>query len=63
MDKILATYYYHKNLKPCMNISNYSNWFMYSKNYQGYFGLANVAPTIAKLFNLEIPVDWEQSII
>lgn len=29
----------------------------------GDFGLANVAPTIAKMFNLEIPKDWEESMI
>jgi 2,3-bisphosphoglycerate-independent phosphoglycerate mutase len=28
---------------------------------QGSFGLANVAPTIAKLFNLEVPGMWEES--
>ena len=36
------------------------------KNYnikQGCFGLANVAPTIAKLLNLETPSIWESSII
>ncbi|MDF2543855.1 MAG: hypothetical protein K0S47_3573 [Herbinix sp.] len=30
---------------------------------QECFGLANVAPTIAKLLNLEIPAMWEMSII
>lgn len=29
----------------------------------GHFGLANVAPTIAKIFQLEIPKDWEESMI
>lgn len=29
----------------------------------GCFGLANVAPTIANLLNLEIPSIWEDSII
>lgn len=30
---------------------------------QGCYGLANVAPTIAKLLNLEIPAMWEESLI
>ncbi len=30
---------------------------------QGNFGLANVAPTIAKLFGLEIPDVWEESMV
>lgn len=37
-----------------------------SKSYhikQGNFGLANVAPTIAKLFGLNIPDMWEESMV
>jgi 2,3-bisphosphoglycerate-independent phosphoglycerate mutase len=30
---------------------------------EGDFGLANVAPTIAKMFDLEIPAVWEKPII
>jgi 2,3-bisphosphoglycerate-independent phosphoglycerate mutase len=30
---------------------------------EGDFGLANVAPTVAKLLGLEIPVMWEESIL
>lgn len=30
---------------------------------EGNFGLANVAPTVAKLLNLEVPDCWEESII
>ena len=30
---------------------------------EGDFGLANVAPTVAKLFGLEAPATWEKSII
>ena len=30
---------------------------------EGSFGLANVAPTIAKLMDLKIPTSWEKPII
>ena len=37
-------------------------WFKVELN-EGDFGLANVAPTVAKLFGLEAPATWEKSII
>ena len=30
---------------------------------EGEFGLANVAPTVAKIMNLKAPASWEQSIV
>ena len=30
---------------------------------EGEFGLANVAPTVAKIMDLEIPASWEKSMI
>jgi len=43
-------------------------FIIYDKNTryeikEGTFGLANVAPTIATIFGLEVPNCWEQSMI
>lgn len=56
-----------KNIKTAHSLNSvpfiiYDNYNQYSLKI-GDFGLANVAPTIASLFGIEVPLEWEESMI
>ena len=51
-----------ENEKVRIKFNADGTWIGYEFN-EGEFGLANVAPTVAKIMELEAPSSWEQSIV